>query len=62
MHKKIIGTSIVIAIIIVSGSVLFSLQAESNNKFQVNEERFDNIVWNNEITEKLSTQMELGKD
>lgn len=62
MHKKIIGVSIVIAIIIVSGSVLFSLQAESNNKFQVNEERFDNIAWNNEITEKLPTQMELGKD
>lgn len=62
MHKKIIAVNIIIAIGIVSGSVLFSLQIESNNKFQVNEEKFDNAAWNTEITGKLPTQMQLGKD
>ena len=63
MNTKIVGISIVIAIIIVSGSTIFSQQqVESNNRFQINEERFENIEWNTEITEKLPTQMDLVKD
>ena len=63
MNIRIILVSIIIAIIIVLGSAIFSQQqVESNNKFQINEERFENMEWNTEITEKLPTQMELGED
>lgn len=61
MNKKIIGLSIVAAIIVISGSTVFSQQqTESNSKFKINEEIFNNTEWNNEITEKLPTLNELG--
>jgi len=61
MVSKIIITTIIIAVSIVSISSLFSLQEiESVNKFQIYEERLENIDWNNDATKILPKAGELG--
>ncbi len=61
MVSKIIITAIIIAVSIVSISSLFSLQEiESVNKFQIYEERLENIDWNNDATKILPKAGELG--
>ena len=61
MNSKILGGVIVIAVIIVSSSILFSQQkVESENKFQVYTEKFDDFEWNNEVTRILPREGELG--
>lgn len=63
MNSKIIGSSLVIAIIIVSSSILFSQQqVESENKLQVKTEKFQGVEWNDEVTKILPRQGELGKE
>ena len=57
MVSKIIITAIIIAVSIVSISSLFSLQEiKSVNKFQIHEERLENIDWNNDATKILTMQ------
>lgn len=61
MVSKIIITSILIAMIIISASLTFTLQeVESDNKFQIYEERLDKIDWNNDATKILPKAGELG--
>ncbi len=63
MSSKVFGGVIVIAVIIVSSSILFSQQkVESENKFQVYTEKFDNFEWNNEVTRILPREGELGRE
>jgi len=63
LRPKIITVSIIVAVFIVSISSLFSLQeVESDNKFQINEEKFDEIDWNNDATKILPRGEGLGED
>ncbi|MGV7226241.1 MAG: hypothetical protein ACQ9CV_04895 [Nitrosopumilus sp.] len=63
MDRKIIGVSIVIAIIIIVSSTIFSFQQiESSNEYRISEERFSNTEWNNELTRNLPTDYDLGAD
>ena len=63
MNKKIIGTSIVIGIIIIVSSTIFSFQQmQSNNEYVISEERFKDTEWNNELTRNLPTDYDLGVD
>jgi len=61
MASKIIVSSIIVAMIIVSVSLSFTLQEiESANKFQIYVERLDKIDWNNDATKILPNAGELG--
>lgn len=63
MVSKIIVTSIIVAMIIVSVSLSFTLQKiESANKFQIYVERLDKIDWNNDATKILPNAGELGAE
>jgi len=63
MNFKIVAISIVIAVIVISGSIMFSQQGiESQNKLQVKTEKFESIEWNNEATRILPRQGELGTE
>jgi len=54
MNLKVVGTSIVIAFVVILGSVIFSEQEnESVKNYRVQEEKINNIEWNNEITRIL---------
>ena len=63
MASKIIAISIIIATIIVFSSAVYTQQeVESQNKFKVYKEKFDNVEWNNEVTKILPTENNLNKD
>jgi len=63
MNFKIVAISIVITVIVISGSIMFSQQGiESQNKLQVKTEKFESIEWNNEATRILPRQGELGTE
>ena len=63
MVSKIIVTSIIVAMIIVSVSLSFTLQEiESANKFQIYVERLDKIDWDNDATKILPNAGELGAE
>jgi len=63
MNFKIVVISIVITVIVISGSIMFSQQGiESQNKLQVKTEKFESIEWNNEATRILPRQGELGTE
>jgi len=63
MNFKIIGLAIVIAIIIISSSIIITQQGmESQNRLQVKTEKFDSEEWNNEATRILPKQGELGNE
>ena len=63
MVSKTIVTSIIVAMIIVSVSLSFTLQEiESANKFQIYVERLDKIDWNNDATKILPNVGELGAE
>ncbi len=54
MIPRIIVASIVVALIVISVSIVFSQQQfESENKFQVYKEEFKDVEWNNKITKIL---------
>ncbi len=54
MIPRIIIASIVVALIVISVSIVFSQQQfESENKFQVYKEEFKDVEWNNKITKIL---------
>ena len=63
MNLKIIGASIVIAIIIILGAFGISYEKfQSENKFQVHIEKIYDSKWNEETTKILPRQEDLGKD
>jgi hypothetical protein len=62
MIPRIIVASIVVALIVISVSIVFSQQQfESENKFQVYKEEFKDVEWNNEIT-KILPREELERE
>ncbi len=62
MIPRIIVASIVVALIVISVSMVFSQQQfESENKFQVYKEEFKDVEWNNEIT-KILPREELERE
>ena len=61
MISKIIVSSIIVAVIIVSASSLFTIQEiESVKKFQIYEEKVKSIDWNNDAAKILPNEGELG--
>jgi len=59
----ILGISIIIGVLIVSGAIVFSYQqVESENDFKVYKERIYDSEWNGEITKILPREKELGKE
>lgn len=61
--KNLMVSTLVVAVMIVSVSVLFSQQyAESENNFKVYKEKFNDVNWNTEITTILLREGELGND
>ncbi len=63
MVSKIIVTSIIVAMIIVSVSLTFTLQkVESSNKFLIYEERLDKIDWNDDAAKILPNDGDLGAE
>jgi len=63
MNLKITGTSIIISLIIIFGATLFSYQQfELENDFQVYNEKIYGTEWNEEITQILPREADLGKE
>ena len=63
MVSKIIIMGFVIAAIIVFSSAIYTQQeVESQNKFKVYKEKFDDVEWNNEITKILPREGDLGRE
>lgn len=63
MISKIIVSSIIVAVIIVSASSLFTIQEiESVKKFQIYEEKVKSIDWNNDAAKILPNAGELGAE
>ena len=63
MNGKIIGISIIIALIFISGATIFSYQqTESINDFQVYKEKIYDEEWEKEITQILPREIDLGKE
>jgi hypothetical protein len=63
MNLKITGISIIISLIIIFGATLFSYQQfESENNFQVYNEKIYGTEWNEKITQILPREGDLGKE
>jgi len=63
MNIKIIGISIIISLSIIFGSTIFSYQqSELENDFQVYNEKIYGTEWNEEITQILPREEDLGKE
>lgn len=61
MNSKIIGISIVIATIIVSGATVLSYQEVQSEKFQVHKEKIYDSAWDEETTKILPRETDLGE-
>ena len=63
MNSKNIFISLIIAVIIVSGAFVISYQkVQSEKEFQVHKEKIYDSEWNEETTEILPREEELGKE
>lgn len=62
MFSKILALYIIVAVIAFSASVVFFQQQETENKIQVQKEKFNEIDWSNEATRVLPREGELGKE
>ncbi|MCV0400826.1 MAG: hypothetical protein K5777_02405 [Nitrosopumilus sp.] len=61
MNSKIIGISIVIATIIVSGATVLSYQEVQSEKFKVHKEKIYDSAWDEETTKILPRETDLGE-